>query len=238
MKKTPPPLHPAHRWALSLAAFVRREALVTLLLAAAVGTGAMIYGAARGERAPETLTVAAEPLTAEKVASWDTATRALAAARDEGRLALACSSLPGFLAWGAEHPQDLQAALPEMPARSYLGVSLAIHQARLLLARRIEHEKRLEAESRAFSEEDLMRLGAPIPEPPAMTDREGRDLEVYDAHFGMVEEALFRLMPAIDYPFEEAEEIQAAPPEGAAGERIAWRRVNPSRFGPRVLRVR
>jgi len=222
---------------------VKREiaAVAGLLLLATAAI--VVYDLARGEAPAPLFRPVAVALTDEGLEAWTQTTAVLAGAKVEGKLAIPARSLADLLSWMRSSPDALKAAAPDADPATYVGITLSIHSARNRERELFEYDKMAKAEDEAYKRS--MSAGVeyrPIPV-PTLSEAEWSDLRAYEARWGPIEGALLSLIPTLEppVPYSDSKEVAAAPTEGGSGApptALRWRVVNPSRYGPRVLRTR
>ncbi|MHC4599161.1 MAG: hypothetical protein ACYS47_09160 [Planctomycetota bacterium] len=193
-----------------------------------------IAGASRdaGEGPPAVEPV---PLTEEALGAWIDAAIELGYLKADGKLRVSVDTLAAFVEWGRHNLGAFEPALGAGDPVHFLGVTLSLHRARANQQALDNHRIRIEALDQNGDLVDEAFRDVPLPPAPTWSEVEETDRLLYEGYRVPVETAMKSFLPAVPSlsllnPPAPAGE-QPAPPE-----RLRWRTVNKSRYGPRVVR--
>jgi hypothetical protein len=188
------------------------------------------------------------PLTADNLCEWAKVAEILIEQREQGKIRIPAQNLPELIEWGRHNLQILEDALMMTDPLAFLGVSASIQRSRMNFRKLAEHELRLDESYRLVDEKNDLadRVHFNPPAPPKLESGEQADLSAYELHELLVERSLDELFPGLPPLVPAWEEIMVTgdgdekiADEGITHtQRVAWRIISRSRYGPRVLRAR
>ena len=186
------------------------------------------------------------PLTSDNLSEWAKMAESLIEQKEQGKISIPARDLSELVEWGRHNLQVLEGTLMMTDPLAFLGVSASIQHSRMNFRKLVEHELRVDEAYRLVDEKNDLadRIHFEIPPPPKLERWEQADLSVYEHHDLLVERSLDELFPGLPPLVPAWEEIRDNGDEEMADEgishtqRVAWRIISRSRYGPRVIRAR
>lgn len=225
------------KWSMGLLAGISVVALMTFIVSGAIATSEQPY--------PKLLKVERIPLSQEKLNDWARSARKLMEAQDRGQITIPCQMLIELIEWGRRNPKALDDALRTCTPDQFLGVALSIELTRRNLRSTIEYEICMDEIDQTLDAMEGPADWIRYPDPPNLEGGGEADLTVYLDNEILVEDTLDILLPnrpPLVPSWEEPDDSSLGPVDNVApkneSQKISWRVVSRSRYGPRVLRSR
>jgi len=213
----------------------------------------MIVSAVSTEPEPEPLALETVPLTEGNVGIWCEAAHEFGEARAAGKAGHSVRTLPEFIEWGRRHQWRIEPHLTAMKLQDFLNLTLGVLNARKRLREFVEFGMRVEAEEKAFEKLANTDVEFRSSLPPQLEAWEEVNLAVYEQYQILIDPALEAMIPGIPLPVpaweaERQAEIRADEEAYNAEEgetkkptrtqKLTWRVINTSRYGPKIIRKR